>query len=360
MATRVTRITLLCLLLLAASASFGNAIDVGVYYYPGWRSDYINWKDVKGLPGSRSAGKPWPERQPLLGYYPEEEPWVAAKHASWASQYGITFFAYDWYWDGGKPEYDHALKNYLRVSSKVPLKFCLLWANHFAVPKVMKEYDDMVVYWLDNYFNQASYYRLESKPVIFVYSYDQLETNARLFGSSAKSLLARASAKAKERGYPGIYFVTTTNAPPSDALERTLLDVGFDAYTGWNYVESKGAKTEDYDVMVSGYLEAYRAAGQTAKRLTYLVPASPGWDSRPWSGSAAVVRSNPTPDKFVTMLRGAKQLLDADARSPKVVMIESWNEFGEGSYIEPTKKWGMAYLDAIKKVFGSTTAKKAK
>ena len=32
-------------------------------------------------------------------------------------------------------------------------------------------------------------------------------------------------------------------------------------------------------------------------------------------------------------------------------MIEARNEFGEGAYIEPTKKWGMRYLETIKKVF---------
>jgi hypothetical protein len=42
---------------------------------------------------------------------------------------------------------------------------------------------------------------------------------------------------------------------------------------------------------------------------------------------------------------------------PKILMIEAWNEFGEGSYIEPTKKWGFGYLEAIKKAFASPPAK---
>jgi hypothetical protein len=334
--------------------------SIGVYYYPGWRSDYINWKDVKGAPDSRSPGKPWPDRQPLLGYYPEEEPWVAEKHIAWASQHGITFFAYDWYWGDNKPEYDHALKNYLQAKNKSKLQFCLLWAYHTAVLKNQKEFDGMVTYWLDNYFNQPTYYRIDDKPVLFVYSYDQLEANANKFGETAKTLLARANGIAKQKGYKGIYFIVTTNARPSDDIEKWFLDMGFNAYTGWNYVETKGSKSDEYDTMVNGYLDYYGAAAQTAKRLPYLVPASPGWDSRPWHGATAAIRNNPTPEKFERMLRGAKQLMDTSDKIPKILMIEAWNEFGEGSYIEPTKKWGFAYLETIRKIFASPAAKAIK
>jgi hypothetical protein len=355
MKTGIVAVTLILSLLPCLEGCAQN-YAVGVYYYPGWRSDYINWNDMKGLPGSKSPGRAWPDREPLLGQYPEEEPWVAEKHIEWASQYGINFFAYDWYWDGTKPEYDHALKNYLKARDKGKLQFCLLWANHDLSPKNLRDFDDMVGYWINNYFNQPSYYRIDDKPVVFVFSVGQLETNAKKFGEFAKTLLARANRKAGEKGYKGIYLIATVNQKPSDIVEKWLLDTGFNGYTGWNYVESRGARVDDYDAMVSGYLDYYSAASQTAKILPYIVPASPGWDSRPWHGGSAMVRSNPTPEKFERMLRGARQLLDSSGTTPKVLMIESWNEFAEGSYIEPTKKWGFAYLEAIKKIFSLPTA----
>lgn len=360
MRQRLIFVVLLGAIFVATAVHSASAIDIGVYYYPGWRSDYINWKDVKGLPGSRSPGKPWPERQPLLGYYPEEERWVAEKHIAWAAQYGVTFFAYDWYWDSSKPEYDHALKNYLQAKNKSKLKFSLLWAYHVAALKNKKEFDDMVVYWINNYFSQPTYYRIDDKPAIFIFSFDQLENNAKAIGESTKTLLASANSIAKQKGYKGIYFVITTNAKPGDDIEKFFLDTGFNAYTGWNYVEAKGSKTDDYDVMVDVYSDYYKAATLTAKRLPYIVTASPGWDSRPWHGNAAVVRSNPTPAKFERMLRSAKQLVDSNDKAPKILMIEAWNEFGEGSYIEPTKKWGFGYLEAIKNVFSPSPAKTIK
>jgi hypothetical protein len=357
MRQRLIFVILLGVIFTTTKVNSASAVDIGVFYYPGWRSDYINWKDIKGLPGSRSPGKPWPERQPLLGYYPEEESWVADKHIDWASQYGITFFAYDWYWNGVNPEYDHALKNYLKSSNKSKLKFSLLWAYHVAQLKSKKEFDDMVLYWINNYFSQPTYYRIDDKPALFIFSYDQLENNAKAFGESTNTLLTSANKLAIQKGFKGIYFIITTNARPSDDIEKLFLDNGFNAYSGWNYVETKGARVEDYDVMVNGYLDYYNAAGQTAKRLPYIVPSSPGWDARPWSGDSGPIRTNPTPEKFVRMLRGAKQLMDSNTRIPKILMIEAWNEFGEGSYIEPTKQWGFGYLEAIKGIFAAPPAK---
>jgi hypothetical protein len=216
----------------------------------------------------------------------------------------------------------------------------------------------MVSYWIGKYFNQRTYYMINGKPVIFVFSYTQLNQNAKLFGQMGQLLLGRAQAKAREKGYKGIYFVAVTNAVPSDGLENGLRDYGYSAYSGWNYVVSEdSSKVTDYNSMVDTYLDYYDAASKTAKNLPYIVPASPGWDSRPWYGNSALVRTDPTPEKFERMLFGAKYLMDNTEKIPKILMIEAWNEFGEGSYIEPTKKWGFKYLETIQKIFTSAPSR---
>jgi hypothetical protein len=356
MRIKIITITIILFSYVTLIAPAAQAYDIGVFYFPGWLTGSQYWKDIKGEAGSRSPGVAWPDRLPLLGYYPEEETWVAERHIEWASSNGITFFAYDWYWYGTNPDTEHAQQAFLKAKNSNKLKFCLHWANHSETPKTVKEFDDMVLYWINNYFNKPAYFRIEDKPVIFIFSHDQLEANAAKFGESAKTLLARANNMATGKGYKGIYLVAITNGKPNDDIEKGFLGSGYNAYTGWNYVASKGARIDDYDVMVDSYLDFY-AAARTTKSLPYIATASPGWDSRPWSGNSALVRTNPTPEKFTRMLRGAKQLMDSNARIPKILMIEAWNEFGEGSYIEPTKKWGFGYLEAIKKVFSTPPAK---
>jgi hypothetical protein len=326
---------------------YAQSYDIGVFYFPGWsiRPDMPwnrAWEPIKN----------YPEREPLIGYYPEGETWVAEKQIEWASQYGIQFFIYDWYWTGNASFGEHALKAYLSTKNRDKVKFCLLWANHSEVPRNLKEFDDMVAYWIDHYFKEPTYYSIKGKPAIYIFSYRRLDINARTFGESGRSLLARADAKSVQKGYKGIYFIATTNEKPETALERKLTDVGFSAYTGWNYVAAKiKDQAASYDSMVDTYLDFYNAAAKTGHLLPYQVPASPGWDSRPWEGKAAHYRENATPEKFRVMLRYAKTLMDSQPDMTKILVIEAWNEFGEGAYIEPTKKWGFQYLESIKQVF---------
>ena len=335
-----------------------KAFEIGVFYFPGWNTGSRFWKDLKGEPGSRSPGIAWPDREPLLGHYPEEEVWVAEKHIEWAAAHDIDFFAYDWYWYGKNPDTEHAQQAFLKAKNRKKLKFCLLWANHNDVPRNMQEFDDMVDYWLEHYFKETDYVRIDGKPVLFIFSYTRLEQNASGFRQSVRSLLARAEARAREKGRRGIYFIATTNERPGDDLERRLTGCGFSAYTAWNYVLSgDGARVADYDSMVDTYLDFYQASARTAASLPYLVPASPGFDDRPWYGSKATVRSNATPEKFERMLRGARERLEDQKTVPRVLMIEAWNEFAEGSMIEPSKKWGFAYLEKIRKVFSPAASK---
>jgi hypothetical protein len=329
-------------------------VDIGMFYFPGWHSQSKYWKDLKGLPDSRSPNVPWPEREPLLGYYSEEDIKIAEQHIEWASQYDITFFAYDWYWDGKSTFLNHAIDNYIKASNNSKLKFSLLWANHSDVPRNLQEFDDMVTYWLKHYLAHPQYYRINEKPVIFVFSRDQLETVAKKFGWSANTLIKRADGLARSSGFPGIYFVATTDTRPSDDLEAHLTEQGFSAYTGWCNVGAQSKRDAvDYQVMVDAYLDSYDAAAKTKGNLLYIPPVSPGRDSRPWLGRNAQVRTDATPIKFRSMLQGAKALIDSHKNGViPLVMIQSWNEWGEGAYIEPSKKWGFGYLNEIQNILG--------
>ncbi|MCX6985251.1 MAG: glycoside hydrolase family 99-like domain-containing protein, partial [Lentisphaerae bacterium] len=36
----------------------------------------------------------------------------------------------------------------------------------------------------------------------------------------------------------------------------------------------------------------------------------------------------------------------------KIMFINAWNEWTEGSYLEPDKKYGFGYLEALKTILG--------
>jgi hypothetical protein len=90
---------------------------------------------------------------------------------------------------------------------------------------------------------------------------------------------------------------------------------------------------------------------------------SMGWDASPrtnqhvsWDASygypyTPVIIHN-TPAAFKQALNEAKRFMDKQPFKQKILTINSWNEWTEGSYLEPDTRNRFGYLKAIKEVFG--------
>ncbi|MDI6828259.1 MAG: glycoside hydrolase family 99-like domain-containing protein [Armatimonadota bacterium] len=317
-------------------------IEVGMYYYPGWW-DYHRWAVLDE----------YPERRPVLGYYREGEPEVADWHIKWMVEHGVSFIVYDWYWCAGGRSHEHALHNgYLKSKYRDKIKFCLLWANHNP-PKTSSAEDmaNVTNYWLDNYFSMPEYFKIDGKPVVIIFSPNRLTED--MGSNGVREALEKSREMAKSRGLPGIYFVGCVS--PNKHQIETLENEGYDALSGYNYPSAgdKGRLIAPYDDMVVGYQNIWNTIAAFSK-IPYIPVTEPGWDSRPWHGINARVRTGKTPEKFAKMLQNAKEFLNNHKTSPRIVLVEAWNEFGEGDYTEPHLEWGFGYLDAIRRVF--TTA----
>ena len=84
----------------------------------------------------------------------------------------------------------------------------------------------------------------------------------------------------------------------------------------------------------------------------YFPHVSIDWDSSPrFEVGTPEHLTGVTPEKFEGFLRVAKEYVDAHPDQPPLITINSWNEWSEGSYLEPDTEFGYGYLKAIKKVF---------
>jgi hypothetical protein len=357
---KITTILAMIVLALSCEVPPVAATEIGVYYFPGWISSSRFWKDLKGLPDSQSPGKPWPDREPLLGFYPEEEKWVAEQHIDWAASNGITFFAYDWYWGARGVRNNHAIDNYLHAKNKNKLKFSLLWANHDTEPSSLNQFTAMVDYWLEHYLADPQYLKVDGKPVVIIFSPQQLRDRSAKFGKTTAELFELARQKAKAKGLKGIYFVGCMHAD-SSWVSDYLPKNGYDAITAYNY-HTKGFRGEckgsnvvlstSYSELVDGYKSNWDWILKNSS-LPYFIPLTSGWDKRPWGSNKEHDKCGGTPVEFKKMLVDAKAIMTKYPEKTKgIALIYAWNEFGEGAYIEPTKKWGMQFLQAIKDVFG--------
>ena len=85
--------------------------------------------------------------------------------------------------------------------------------------------------------------------------------------------------------------------------------------------------------------------------MPYFPHVSNGWDTNSRYKAYKKTIINQSPEAFGDALRKAKEFMDSRPLRPKLLTINSWNEWSEGSYLEPDQKFGMGYLEAVREVF---------
>lgn len=347
-------LTSLCLFS-ALNESEAKEIKVGVYYYPGWRDNMVG--GAYPLPWEKI--KPYPEREPLLGWYKEGYTSVAEKQIQWMKQYGIDYVVFDSYFtNAGETQLSHAVKAFLRAPSSDQLEFAILWANHSPkIPSDKAAFGRIVRFWIRNYFSQENYMRIDDKPVVFIFSSEGLETTLNGISATTQEFFDYAQQVAIRAGYKGIYFVA--GAWPGKSALSMANGTAYSAYSGYNYHAGVSAAkvvpySHSYSELTAGYSFTWNWFGQYINK-PYIVPVTSGWDKRPWGGTAGDPlhdNSYGSPAEFESHLQDAKNLIERGGKNMmNNVIICCWNEYGEGSYIEPTKQYQMQYLEAINRVF---------
>lgn len=369
---------------------------VGCYYFPNYHVDprnervhgkgWTEWEVVKRA-CPRFAGHEQP-RVPRWGYEDEADPRVMARKIAAAADHGVDGFIFDWYWYDDGPFLNRCLeRGFLRAPNRERLRFSCMWANHDwtdihpagrrqpytllypgrVTPATFRRMTDHVI---RRYFRHPSYWRIAGCPYFSVYDLGQL---LRSFGTLAGTRRALDDFRARtcRAGLPGLHLnavlwgrpVLPGTAVPADPVElvRTL---GFDSVTSYVWVHH-AALGKRRTIAYRRMQRAYRAYWlETARRcpLPYFPNVTVGWDASPrtvpserWDPTAGYpytpIIAGATPAAFRQALREAKRGL---AGAPvRILNINSWNEWTEGSYLEPDTRHGMAYLQAVREVFGT-------
>ncbi|HEY5915175.1 MAG TPA: glycoside hydrolase family 99-like domain-containing protein, partial [Verrucomicrobiae bacterium] len=317
--------------------------EVGVYYFPGWKTA-SQWEPLKRFP----------ERKPVLGWYREGDPEVADWHIKWAVEHGITFFAYDWYWSKGARQLEHGLHDgYFKARYRNLLKFCLLWANHN--PPGSSSHEDCIAvtrYWIENYFRRPEHLMFNGKPVVIIFAPDRFTQDLGSEGTQKAFEAMRGECRAA--GLKGLYLVACVGDAGG---ARRAAEEGYDSVTAYNWPGlgmTGDGMFGPFDSLVEGYRRHWDHLLDQGRLPLAPLPVCGGWDSRPWHGENNLVRFGRTPGLFKQHLLDARRLQESGRfkpPTPKAILIEAWNEWGEGSYIEPHSEFGFGYLDALRETF---------
>ena len=311
---------------------------VGAYYWVMWNTAYplghfMDWRDSIYTP--------------IGGKYNSTDTRVIDWQIKWAVEHGVNFLAVQFYESQLREGFINA--SYLRY-----IKFA------FIAPKALQlnivKYDFIhQIDWMSKYFSNPSYLKVNDRPVIFLLIYPSWVTDEE---QKLVDLMTEAKSYIKSKGINpyiiGVYSI------PDGNYNKTYLSLTklFDAVTVYNMPNIGGAKAP-YETLLQSYINAYNEweTQLSKERIAYVPNILPGFNNtlsyahgtREW----LVVRGDATPEQFTKMCLEAKKHTDSKLR---MVMITAWNEYAEGSVIEPTLDKGFQYLDIIKEVFTESSS----
>ena len=367
-------------LLFALSAAGAQDYDVAAYVWPAYQPE-PRWAELGIFKAGKGewqsvweaqpkwAGHEQP-RKPLWGYTNEADPKDVAQKIDAAVAHGVNVFIYDWYWYEGRPFLEDALdKGFLGAPNNGKMKFFIMWANHDVnegwdntVADKFKNgwiwrgtaddgtFDAISDRWIAKYFKCPNYYRIQGRPVLMVY--DTANLIKGLGGEAqAAAALGRLRAKCVAAGLGGLHFMVCDYQIRPEWVKK----LGIDSATIYNLVHWSSPKgNPDYAAWAQKAAERFDGQRGTGYPM-YFAHASVGWDQNPRYPSSVTTETvvASTPAKFEAACRRAKDWMDKNQQpgQPKLITVNSWNEWTEGSYLEPDTKWGFGYLEAVKKVF---------
>ena len=355
-----------------------------------WGRGFTEWTNVtKAKPLFRGHYQP---RIPAdLGFYDLRLPEVREQQAQMARDAGVEGFCYWHYWFGnGKMLLERPFHEVLQ-SGKPDFPFCLAWANHdwttatwqnggnhkMIAQQLYPGDEDYIAHF--NYvlpaFKDSRYITIDGKPLFVIYDPYHFKDVSHFI--SLWRELAAAS------GLPGIYFVafansTTTVKRKEDGtiirvmpdlngcakVYQDILSLGFDGinsngkslaemlFNGRNKRLVEMALRKMFSKMPPkrwDYAKVMPYAFAPEDSWENIYPSIiPQWDHSPRLGNGEGIYVNSTPENFRRHVEHALRVIEGKPLEHRVLFLRSWNEWGEGNYVEPDLKYGHGFLDAIK------------
>lgn len=328
-----------------------------------WGKGFTEWTNV-------SNAKPnFPgHRQPLLpgdlGFYDLRFDEVRTEQAALARWSGIAGFMYYYYWFAGERLLNLPIER-LHAQTDLDQPYCLMWANENWTRAwdgrdrdllIGQDYDrvpaedfidDVAEFLLD-----PRYMRMDGKAILAVYRPAQMDNFVQVVEAWRE--------RARELGIGELLLLSVEVAQEFDGLQGAPSDYGLDGSLGFppHAVPWKPgpAHVVGLDPRFRGNLVSYRETAKGAidrsfrghrdyfpgVMVSFDNTARRQWRPDVWWGS--------NPYTFHRWLREAARSVAGREPQERIVFINAWNEWAESAVLEPTQRWGMTYLQAVRNV----------
>jgi hypothetical protein len=358
-----------------------------------WGKGFTEWTNVaKAKPLFR--GHYQPKIPTDLGFYDLRLSEIREEQANLAKEAGIEGFAYWHYWFGNGKKLLERPFNEVLESGKPDFPFCLAWANHTWSNKTWKKdysrkkgneiiqeqlypgKDDYInhFYSVLKAFKDPRYITVDGKPLFFIF--DIKFDDISCFIETWREL-------ALQNGLKGIHFVgqcfkmrrknikdTNKNIMDDYMSEYSIyFDKGLDALNlhgniraefinkGYyrkiiNYIITNFTPFKVIDKYDQSKINNYSFGKEDLNDKIYPTILS-NWDRTARAGNKVPIYINSTPNVFKKHIIDALKLVENKPDEHKIIFLKSWNEWGEGNYVEPCIKYGKGYINALNEVLNN-------
>jgi Glycosyltransferase WbsX len=335
-----------------------------------WEKGFTEWTNVtKAKP--LFPGHHQPNLPADLGFYDLRVPETRIAQSELAREHGIEGFCYWHYWFGnGRRILERPFNEVLR--SGVPnFPFCLGWANHtwpgtwdgspnrvlarqtYPGKEDYKTHFEVIV----EAFADDRYMKVYGKPIFLVFLPGELP-NSIEFTDYWRELAHKA-------GFPGLYFIGLSSDTSWNPQQH-----GFDAFTSHppkdvlDRIPNTIADRALFKICKMNLRQAIKkilpipSIYKYDQAIDYLIPKVqfedlfypsiiPNWDNTPRNGINGIVIQGNHPELFRKHLKAGISYVEEREFEKRIIFVKSWNEWAEGNYLEPDRRFGKAFLEVV-------------
>jgi hypothetical protein len=293
------------------------------FYYP--------WYGNRSVPDGSGRWSHWEnvdeEKQeigsstnyPTLGPYDSHDPKLIAQHAAWANQAEVDGLIVSWW--GRRSFSNQAMQRILDGAKTAGLEVTVYYET-VPRPRNPDTAAADVLWLLDQYGSHPAWLRVEGKPVVFIYG--------RALSEIGLDGWLQAITLVNRKHDGGVVFM-------GDQLTERATHVfdGIHTYNTAGAVRNKAV--QEVKAWAQGQFPVWVKTARDRRRIG-TITVIPGYDD-------TKIR---TPGLSVERFEGDSYRIQweaAIAADPDWILITSWNEWHEGSEIEPSVEYGTKYLE---------------
>ena len=309
------------------------------YYYPWYYENDWSLHDYAGTP--------------TLGQYGTDSPKTASQHVAWAADHGIDGFFISW-WGKDSLTDKHLKAGLLKADNVERIRFAIYYEafgvldpvdgkkDHFVdftEPAVLKRMIADFEIMKADFFGNPSYLTVDGKPLVGLYVTRQFRNlEASHITELEKAIGVDLYLVADDP------FIVGKQRSPDTAVTPDV----FDAYSPYNMFENANVRGGEsaLSFVQREVMPVYEA---WAKKRVFLSGFLPGY--KDFRGHKVLTGNA---DEFRKIIELMKSLpyKPASKSIDRIFVLTSFNEWWEGTTVEPAKEYGTSYLEVLREEFG--------